>query len=356
MEGLVLGVGEDLHAQLPLGERTGLDGVGEVAAVEVGVEAAEHLGLLPGEGVHAEPRLPVELHQGGRTLGVDHPEGVHAEALHHPVGARDAAVGHVPDGVVLGFGVQRDEVPERVVRGLRLRDLAVRVRLAGVDDVGELDAVLDEEDRHVVADQVPGALVGVELRGEAAGVAHGVGRAAAAQHRGEADEGRRTPALLEDAGQADLTGGAVALEVAVRGRATGVHHPLGDALVVEVGDLLAQVVVLEQGRAARPGLERVVGVAQLHAGGGGQPAALLAAGGALLALQRLAGGGAQLRGALVGLRGQRVVGRSGLLHRGRLGGGGAGDLVSRRVTHGCSFVRGGGRTGRPRSSRPGARR
>jgi hypothetical protein len=52
--------------------------------------------------------------------------------------------------------------------------------LAGVDEVGELDAVLDEEHRDVVADQVEGALLGVELHGEAAGVAHRVGRAARA--------------------------------------------------------------------------------------------------------------------------------------------------------------------------------
>ena len=46
------------------------------------------------------------------------------------------------------------------------------------------------------------------------------------------------------------------------GRAAGVHDPLGDALVVEVGDLLPQVVVLQQHRSARPGLQRVVGVVQ----------------------------------------------------------------------------------------------
>ena len=60
--------------------------------------------------------------------------------------------------------------------------------LAGVDDVGELDAVLDEEHRHVVADQVEVALVGVELHRETAGVADGVGRAARAEHGREPDE------------------------------------------------------------------------------------------------------------------------------------------------------------------------
>ena len=101
--------------------------------------------------------------------------------------------------VGLGLGVQRDEVPERVVRALGLRDLAVRVRLGGVDDVRELDAVLDEEDRDVVADEVEGALVGVELRREAAGVADRVGRAAGAQHGGEPHEHGRLDVLGQEA-------------------------------------------------------------------------------------------------------------------------------------------------------------
>ena len=39
---------------------------------------------------------------------------------------------------------------------------------------------------------------------------------------------------------------------------TGVHHPLGDALVVEVEDLLAEVEVLEQRRAALAHPQRVL--------------------------------------------------------------------------------------------------
>jgi len=82
--------------------------------------------------------------------------------------------------MVGGLGVQGYEVPERVVRCLSLRDLAVRVRLRGVDQVGELDAILDEEDRHVVADQIHVPFRGVELHREAADVAHGVRGAAGA--------------------------------------------------------------------------------------------------------------------------------------------------------------------------------
>jgi hypothetical protein len=57
--------------------------------------------------------------------------------------------------------------------------------------------------------------------------------------------------------------------------AARVDDTLGDALVVEVHDLLAQVVVLQEHRTARSGLERVVGVAQRHARRGRQVRALL---------------------------------------------------------------------------------
>jgi hypothetical protein len=68
------------------------------------------------------------------------------------------------------LGVQRDEVPEIVVRGLRLRKAAVGFLLGGVDDVGKLDRVLDEKHRDVVADEVPVAFLGIELDREAAHV------------------------------------------------------------------------------------------------------------------------------------------------------------------------------------------
>ena len=52
--------------------------------------------------------------------------------------------------------------------------------------------------------------------------------------------------------------------------APGVDDPLGDALVVEVHDLLAQVVVLQEGGAAGADPEGVVGVVDDGAGGGGE--------------------------------------------------------------------------------------
>ena len=56
-------------------------------------------------------------------------------------------------------------------------EMGDRVPLLGVDEAGKEDGVADEEDRGVVADQVPVAVFGVEFDGKAAGVTSSVGRA-----------------------------------------------------------------------------------------------------------------------------------------------------------------------------------
>ena len=50
----------------------------------------------------------------------------------------------------------------------------------------------------------------------------------------------------------------------------GVHDPLGNALVIEVGDLLAQMEVLEQRGSALTGFERMVGIRQPNTLGRGE--------------------------------------------------------------------------------------
>ncbi len=179
---------EELNAELPLREVAGFDGVPEIAAMEVGIGAGDLEGFVPDDRGHAELRAPVELDVGGLAFFVDEAEGVDAEAFHHAEGAGNGAVGHDPHEHVGGFRRERGPVPEGVVRGLRLREAAVRLLLGGVDEVGELDGVLDEEDGDVVADEVPVAFGGVHLDGEAADVAGRVGRAHVAGDGGEADE------------------------------------------------------------------------------------------------------------------------------------------------------------------------
>ena len=82
--------------------------------------------------------------------------------------------------------------------------------------------------------------------------------------------GVRSPAPLEQVGAGEVGQRLVVLEEAVGAEAAGVHDALGDALVVEVEDLLAEVEVLQQRRAALADLQRVLVVGDRHALRGGQ--------------------------------------------------------------------------------------
>ncbi len=177
LEGLLLRVWHDLDAQLPLRRVAGGDPLVEVAPVEVGIDPAELLGLLPHQPVHPGDRLPMPLHQARRPVAGDEAERVDAEALHRGERTRDRPVGHDPHQHVGRLRLQRREVPERVVGRLRLGDLAIGFGLHRVDQVRELQSVLDEEDRDVVADEIEVALARIELRGETSHVTSGVRRA-----------------------------------------------------------------------------------------------------------------------------------------------------------------------------------
>src|SRR5205823_6233141 len=103
---------------------------------------------------------------------------------------------------------------------------------------------------------VPVPVLGVQLDGEASGVAQRFGRVAAVDDGREADEQRSALALLLEQLRAGVRAdrlvadGPVRLEVAVGASAAGMYDPLGDPLAVEVGDLFEEVVVFEDGRAA----------------------------------------------------------------------------------------------------------
>ena len=144
------------------------------------------------------------------------------------------------------------EVPEVVVRRLCLRNLVVGFRLAGVNDVGKFHCILNKEDRDIVpnlrlvgiqsdlegaTNNVPIALLGVELDGKTAHVTDRVGAAAAPEHRGESHEDWRfTRRVGQDAGIGHLGGTLVKGELPESTGATGVNDALRNTLVVESGD------------------------------------------------------------------------------------------------------------------------
>jgi hypothetical protein len=139
----------------------------------------------------------------------------------------------------------------------RPAEASVRLHLHRSGRGRELDRVLDEEDRDVVADEVPVAFVGVELDREAAHVARRVHRAGAARDGGEADENRASLALLWNSGPVS-SGSLSSLEERRARRAARVHDPLRNSLVIEVEDLLAQDEVFEQRRAAVAGAQGIL--------------------------------------------------------------------------------------------------
>ena len=134
-----------------------------------------------------------------------------------------------------------------------------RVALDGVVQGGKLQRIAQEEDRGVVAHEVPVAGIGVELDGEAADVALGIRRAAFSGHGREAHEAR---GLLADLGEDRRPG--VFRDVVHHGegsegsRSFGVHAPLGDDFAVEVGEFFEEPRVLQGYGAALSGCLNVL--------------------------------------------------------------------------------------------------
>ena len=260
-------LGHHLDGQRPAREVPLLDAVVEVALVALPALADRHGGLLIGEVLYALLGAEVELDPVPLVPRIDHTEGVAAEAVHMPVGGRDAPVAHHDRDLVQCLRQRRPEVP--VVESAP--EIGARVALDRVVEVGELEGIAQEEDRRVVAHQVPVALVGVELDREAPDVALGVGGAALAGDRGETHE---EIGLLSDLGEdarlgvaGDVAGDG---EGAVGTRPLGVHTPLGNHLAVEVGELLQEPDVLQQHRPARSGGDDVLVVDDGSADAGGQ--------------------------------------------------------------------------------------
>jgi len=153
----------------------------------------------------------------------------------------------------------------------QIRQAAVRLPVHRMHQDGELHRVLDEEQRDVVAGQVPVVFGGVALERKAAHIARGVHRAGTTGHGGEAAGHRRTHAGLGEHTGTGVPGQRVGqFEVTLCTAAARMHDALGNRLVIEVGDLPAQDEILQQGRATGSGLERVVVVGHRDAPVGGQ--------------------------------------------------------------------------------------
>ena len=68
----------------------------------------------------------------------------------------------------------------------------------------------------------------------------------------------RLPASVKGAARVKFGQSLVGLEIAVGGRASGVHDAFRDALMIEMGDFFAKNKIFEQRRASQPGFQGVL--------------------------------------------------------------------------------------------------
>src|SRR5664279_3804587 len=140
-----------------------------------------------------------------------------------------------------GFRCERNEIPEGVVRGCRLREATIGFHLYGMDEVGKFDGVLDEENRNVVSYQIPVAFFGVKLDSKSAYITRCVYRTRAAGNCRYPSEHR---CLLTDLGE--YPGGGIffqrigQLEESMHARRSRVNDTLGNTLVIEMRDFFAK--------------------------------------------------------------------------------------------------------------------
>jgi len=238
---------DKLDVHVPFGVGTRIDCGVEILAVEVRILTSKLESLVPDKAVYTKMWSEVELDKSALALVVVKSVGVDTESLHHTVRARNASVRVGPHEHVSRLLVQVLKVPKVVVSGLCLRHLVVWLWLAGVDNIGKLDGVLDEKDRHVVTNDIPVALLGVELHGETTDIANSVGRATATKNGGKSEEERgKARGFSEDLCAGHVGQGLLQSESTKGSGTTGVDNTLWNTLVVEAVNLLTGKVVLEE--------------------------------------------------------------------------------------------------------------
>ena len=167
----VLAVLHHLYLQLPLGEIAARNGIVQIFRGVIEVLALDGLGFGLQEIPLALLRDPVVLHEHTLTLRIHPLVRVNAGAAHLAVVRRDAPRTEQEGDHVHCRRGQADEVEDAP----RVLPVGHRVGLEGMDDVGKFHRVADEEDLQVIADEIPVAVLGIELHREAARIAQGLG-------------------------------------------------------------------------------------------------------------------------------------------------------------------------------------
>jgi hypothetical protein len=216
LAGLLLG--HDLDEELPFGKVAALNGVFEVAAMIVAIHSGDLLRFFIAEALNALLGLEVELDPNTLAFFANQRERVLTEHIHIAKGGGNAPIRHRDGDLVKGFGEHRPEIPGVI----GIVEPGLRIAFHRPVQAHEVVNVAKEENRGVIAHEIPVPLLGVELDGTAADVAFGIGRTAFASHRRNAHEDIGLLAFLEDGSVGVLADVLRAEEITIGAPAFGV--------------------------------------------------------------------------------------------------------------------------------------
>lgn len=126
-----------LMSYLPFRILAVFNGVPEILPVVIRVLAGRCLSFLPDQARFALKCLPVEFDELAVAAVGDEAKSMHAEAVHMPKGTNNSVSCHSPEERVQCTRLTAEEVPSSIMSSGSLRNLAVRLRLDGVDQIGK---------------------------------------------------------------------------------------------------------------------------------------------------------------------------------------------------------------------------
>lgn len=104
--------------------------------------------------------------------------GVGAVTIQMPVAIRSSTVREQNGNLVKGISSMSPEVPDHV----RITQVGLRVSLLGVKEVRELNRILNEEYRCVIANHIIVAFFSVEFDGKTSRISNAIGRSGFSGH------------------------------------------------------------------------------------------------------------------------------------------------------------------------------
>ena len=149
-----VGLIHNLNTVLPLREIPSLNSIVKVLAMEIEILPGNSLGLFPDHTSDTLQTSPLDLNKlGGAVVGHES-VSVNTISVDVAEGTGYTVAGHEPEHTVEGGRLGGEEVIGGIVGSGSLRNLVLGLGLDGVNQVGELTGILDEEHRDIDSDNV----------------------------------------------------------------------------------------------------------------------------------------------------------------------------------------------------------